>query len=265
MEYSHLLILGLVQGLTEFLPVSSSAHLILLPRLAGWEDQGLVFDIFAHLGSLVAVLLYFRKDLMRIVPDWANSLHRPSATGDGRICWYLIIATFPSAVAGLLLFEIVSTIFRNPLLIACTSIFFALVLWLADTTGKRVRKEQHLSIMDAVWIGMAQVLSLVPGTSRSGITMTAGLFLGLDRHTAARFSFLLALPTILLAGSYDVYKYFQAGTEADPAALAVIVTASVVSSWCAIHFFLTLIERTGMLPYVLYRLLLGGVLLYLYW
>ena len=264
MEYSHLLILGLVQGLTEFLPVSSSAHLILLPRLAGWEDQGLVFDIFAHLGSLVAALLYFRKDLARIVPDWANSLHRTSVTGDGRICWYLIIATFPSAVAGLLLFETVSTIFRNPLLIACTSIFFALVLWLADTTGKRVRKEQHLSIMDAVWIGMAQVLSLVPGTSRSGITMTAGLFLGLDRHTAARFSFLLALPTILLAGSYDIYKYLQAGTDADPVALAVILTASAVSSWGAIHFFLTLIERTGMLPYVIYRLLLGGVLLYLY-
>ena len=264
MEYSHLLILGLVQGLTEFLPVSSSAHLILLPRLAGWEDQGLVFDIFAHLGSLVAALIYFRTDLARIVPDWATTLHRPSAVKDGRICWYLIIATVPSAVAGLLLYETVATVFRSPLLIACTSIFFALVLLLADYRGKRVRQERHLSLMDAVWIGMAQVLSLVPGTSRSGITMTAGLFLGLDRRTAARFSFLLALPTITLAGGYDIYKYLQGGEQADPAALAVILTASAVSSWCAIRFFLALIERTGMLPYVIYRLLLGGVLLYLY-
>ncbi|MGH8120568.1 MAG: undecaprenyl-diphosphate phosphatase, partial [Gammaproteobacteria bacterium] len=216
MDYSHLLILGLVQGLTEFLPVSSSAHLILVPRLAGWEDQGLVFDIFAHLGSFIAVLLYFHKDLARILPAWANNLHRPFSAGDGRIFWYLLIATFPSAVAGLLLYETVATMFRNPLLIACTSIFFALLLWLADYTGKRMRKEHHLSLVDAVWIGMAQVLSLVPGTSRSGITMTAGLFLGLDRHTAARFSFLLALPTILLAGGYDIYKYLQGGAAVDP-------------------------------------------------
>jgi len=265
LDYSHLLILGLVQGLTEFLPVSSSAHLILLPRLAGWEDQGLVFDIFAHMGSLLAVLLYFRKDLARIVPAWASNLHRPSAAGDGRLCWYLMIATIPSAIAGLLLYEIISTVFRNPLLIACTSIFFALVLLLADCTGKRIRTEQHLSLVDAIWIGLAQALSLVPGTSRSGITMTAGLFLGLDRHTAARFSFLLALPTILLAGGYDIYKYVQAGTGGDPAALAVILAASAVSSWCAIRFFLALIERTGMLPYVIYRLLLGAALLYLYY
>lgn len=264
MDYSHFFILGVVQGLTEFLPVSSSAHLILLPRLAGWEDQGLVYDIFAHLGSLVAVLFYFRKDLARIVPDWAATLHRPSAAGDGRICWYLMIAIFPSAVAGLLLYDTVATVFRNPLLIACTSIFFALVLLLADYTGKRSRQEHNLSLLDAVWIGMAQALSLVPGTSRSGITMTAGLFLGLDRHTAARFSFLLALPTILLAGGYDIYKYLQAGSAADPVALSVILIASAASSWCAIRFFLALIERTGMLPYVIYRLLLGGVLLYLY-
>lgn len=264
MAYSHLLLLGLVQGLTEFLPVSSSAHLILMPRLAGWEDQGLVFDIFAHLGSLIAVLLYFRKDLERIVPDWANTLHRPTTARDGRLCWYLMIATVPSAVVGLFLYETVATVFRSPLLIACTSIFFALVLWLADYTGKRMRQEHHLSLMDAIWIGMAQVLSMVPGTSRSGITMTAGLFLGLDRHTAARFSFLLALPTILLAGGYDIYKYLQGGAKADPGALAVILIASAVSSWFAIRFFLALVERTGMLPYVIYRLLLGGTLLYLY-
>lgn len=264
MDYSHFLILGLLQGLTEFLPVSSSAHLILLPRLAGWEDQGLVFDIFAHLGSLVAVLFYFRKDLTRIVPDWFNSLQQPSTVKDGRICWYLIIATIPSAIAGLLLYEIVSTMFRSPLLIACTSIFFALLLLLADSAGKRIRQEHNISLMDAVWIGMAQVLSLVPGTSRSGITMTAGLFLGFDRHTAARFSFLLALPTIMLAGGYDIYQYVQAGSAADPGALAIILIASAVSSWFAIRFFLALIERTGMLPYVIYRLLLGMVLLYLY-
>lgn len=264
MDYSQLLILGLVQGLTEFLPVSSSAHLILMPRLAGWQDQGLMFDVFAHVGSLLAVLLYFRRDLARILPDWASTLHRPAAAADGRIFWYLLIAVLPSAVAGLLLYETVATVFRNPLLIACTSIFFALLLWCADYTGKRARREHHLGLMDAIWIGLAQVLSLVPGTSRSGITMTAGLFLGLDRHTAARFSFLLSLPTIMLAGGYDIFKYMQGGEAIDAGAVAVIVTASAVSSWCAIRFFLALIERTGMLPYVVYRLLLGATLLYLF-
>jgi len=264
LDYLHLLILGLVQGLTEFLPVSSSAHLILLPKIAGWPDQGLAYDVFAHLGSLIAVITYFRNDLLRIIPAGVNSLRGGPASNDARLCWYLIIATVPIAIVGLLFHEVISTVFRNPLLIACTSIIFALILWLADVMGGRCRNESSLVMKDAVWIGMAQALALVPGTSRSGITMTAGLILGLDRHAAARFSFLLSLPAIGLAGGYEMYQYFQPGTETDAFAFIIVLTASAVSSWCAIKFFLALIERTGMLPYVIYRLFLGAVLFYLF-
>ena len=264
MDYLHLFILGLVQGLTEFLPVSSSAHLILLPKIAGWQDQGLAYDVFAHLGSLIAVVIYFWNDLKRIVPAWAGSLRGRPITSDVRLCWYLLIATVPISMAGFLFYKIISTVFRDPLVIACTSIVFALILWFADIMGKRLRNENSLLMKDALWIGMAQMLALMPGTSRSGITMTAGLILGLDRQAAARFSFLLAIPAIGLAGVYEMYQYIQPGTETDLVAFAIVVGASAVSSWCAIRFFLALINRTGMLPYVIYRLLLGAVLFYLF-
>ncbi|MBI4006427.1 MAG: undecaprenyl-diphosphate phosphatase [Gammaproteobacteria bacterium] len=264
MDYLHFLILGLVQGLTEFLPISSSAHLILLPKIAGWQDQGLAYDVFAHLGSLIAIVIYFWNDLLRILPAWAGSLRGRPVTHDVRLCWYLLIGTVPIAIAGLLFYEFVSTEFRSPLLIACTSVVFALLLWWSDVAGKRLRNESNLLIKDAVWIGMAQALALVPGTSRSGITMTAALVLGLDRKTAGRFSFLLALPAIALAGGHEMYRYFQLGTETDPVAFILVLVSSAFSSWCAIKFFLTLIERTGMLPYVIYRLLLGVVLFYLF-
>lgn len=264
MDYLHLLILGLVQGLTEFLPISSSAHLILLPRLAGWEDQGLAYDIFAHLGSLTAVIVYFRADLARIIPPWLASVQGAGLSPEARMGWYLILATAPIALCGLLFYSTISTVFRSPLIIACASLFFALLLLLADMKGKRNRNQGSITLSDAVWIGLAQALALVPGTSRSGVTMTAGLVLGLQRQAAARFSFLLSLPTILLAGAHQILRFIQNGSEAEIVGLVIIFSASAVSSWGAIKFFLALIERTGMLPYVIYRLLLGGVLLYLY-
>ncbi len=260
MDYLHLLILGLLQGLTEFLPISSSGHLILLPQLAGWNDQGIAYDIFAHLGSLTAVIIYFYSDLSRLVPAWVRSLHGGRMTQDARIGWYLILATIPIAVAGLLFYNIISTQFRNPLIIAGATVFFGLLLLFADLKGKRNRDHTSVTLRDALWIGLAQAFALIPGTSRSGVTMTAGLLLGLKRQEAARFSFLLALPTIFLAGAHQVLKFIQNGSEADMIGLAIIFTASAVSSWAAIKFFIALIERTGMLPYVIYRLLLGTFL-----
>jgi undecaprenyl-diphosphatase len=257
LDYFHLIILGLVQGLTEFLPISSSAHLILLPEIAGWQDQGLAYDIAAHTGSLIAVLVFFRKDFSRFTLAWINSLNGGQVTQDAQLFWYILLATIPVAVAGVLLYDMVATTFRNPLIIASASIMFGFLLWWADVKGRGVRKEHGLRLKDAIIIGTAQILSLVPGVSRSGITMTAGLMLGFDRYTSARISFYLAVPTILLASCYEVYTYFKDVTNIDMAAFLMIVVTSGVSAWLAIRFFIALIERTGMLPYVIYRVLLG--------
>lgn len=263
MEYLQLVLLGIVQGVTEFLPISSSAHLILLPQLAGWQDQGLVYDIAAHIGSLVAVMFYFRQDITRFSTAWLGSLQGQASDQDARIAWYIILATLPVAVAGLVSYETVATHFRNPALIAGASIAFGLLLWWADARGKRIRNQQNLQIRDAVIVGFAQVLALVPGVSRSGITMTAGLMLGLDRQTTARFSFYLAIPVIILAGGFEVYRYFAmeiSGT--DPLAFMLVMIVSGISAWLTIRLFLALLEQTGMLPYVIYRICLGVFLLY---
>ena len=257
MDYFHLFILGLVQGLTEFLPISSSAHLILLPEIAGWQDQGLAYDIAAHTGSLLAVLVFFRKDLSRFTVAWINSLQGGPVTQDAKLFWYILLATIPVAIVGMLFYDLVATTFRNPLIIASASIIFGLLLWWADIKGRCVRTENGLQLKDAMVIGTVQILALVPGVSRSGITMTAGLMLGFDRHTSARFSFYLAIPTILLAGCYEIYGYLEDVTHTDPMAFLLIAVTSGVSAWLAIKFFITLIERTGMLPYVIYRVLLG--------
>lgn len=260
----HLIILSLVQGLTEFLPISSSAHLILLPQLAGWTDQGLVYDIAAHVGSLAAVLLFFRRDITKFSVAWFNSLQGGTVTQDARIAWYLLLATIPVGIAGLLFYDIVATALRNPLIIAGATILFGLVLWWADIQGKRIRDQQGLRLRDAMLIGVAQILSLVPGVSRSGITMTAGLMLGLDRQTTARFSFYLAIPTIILAGGYEFYRLLENGADTDPTGFVIVILFSGISAWLAIKFFLSLLESTGMLPYVIYRIFLGAFLFYLY-
>jgi undecaprenyl-diphosphatase len=264
LDLLHLILLGLIQGLTEFLPVSSSAHLILLPKISGWEDQGLVYDVAAHLGSLIAVIAYFKKDLKRMVSAWIKSLSGKPENTDSVFMWYLIIATLPVAIIAYLFYDFVSLWLRDPLVIAIASIIFGLLLWWADASGKRLRNLDHVNLKDCIWIGLAQILSLIPGTSRSGITMTAGLMLGLDRTSAARFSFLLAVPTIMLAGGHEIYRFFILDIRIDPAAFCIILFVSAISAWCAIKLFLNLIEQTGMLPFVIYRLLLGTVLIYLF-
>jgi len=264
LDLFHLIILGIVQGFTEFLPVSSSAHLVLLPKLAGWKDQGLAYDIAAHLGSLIAVFIYFRSELHRIGIDWLRSLGGQTLTREACLCWYLIAGTLPIAAAGYLMYDTVATLFRSPVLIAVATITFGLLLWWADLTGKRARGEGQLALKDAIWVGLAQVLALIPGTSRSGITITAGLMLGLDRRSAARFSFLLAIPVILLAGGHEIYRFQILDADIDVPAFVAVLAVSAASAWLAIGIFLTLIERIGMLPFVIYRLALGVLLLYLF-
>ena len=262
MDILHAIILGLLQGLTEFLPISSSAHLILLPELAGWDDQGLLYDVGAHVGSLLALLIYLRKDLARMGAGWVASF----STGrnrDAELVWFLLIATVPICLAGLLFHQALDYL-RDPLVIAGATVLFGLLLWWADRRGKRARDLRGLGFRDAVVIGLFQALALIPGTSRAGITITAGLWLGLSREAASRFSFLLAIPTILLAAGYELLNASVSAAQVDWPALFTVSAVSFISAYLTIHWFLKLVERTGLLPYVIYRLALGGLLFALF-
>ncbi len=259
----HYLILGFVQGLTEFLPISSSAHLILLPHLFGWQDQGLAMDVAAHVGTLCAVIFYFRNDLKLMLGSWVTS--RFSFDEEhSRSLWYLIFATLPIAIAGLLSSEIIENYLRDPLVIAGATLFFGFMIYLADHFGKKTRTVSSLTIKDVLIIGAFQVLALIPGTSRSGITITAGLLLGMNRESAARFAFLLSIPTILLAGGYEGFKLAMSQEVVDWSGMFIVTLVSFGMAVITIHFFIKLLDRTGLLPYVIYRVLLGSLLVYIY-
>ncbi|NNG12933.1 MAG: undecaprenyl-diphosphate phosphatase [Halobacteria archaeon] len=264
MDNLQAIILALLQGLTEFLPISSSAHLILMPTLFGWEDQGLAFDVAVHVGTLLAVVAYFRHDLVRLLGAWLQSLTGKGITAEGRLAWLVLLGTVPVVLAGLLLHDLIETSLRSPLVIALTTIVFALLLGWADRNSRYLRDEYSLHLKDVLIIGLAQALALIPGTSRSGITMTAGLALGLTRSAAARFSFLLSIPVIALAGGYETKKLLQLAEPVAWDMLLLGTTVAGISAFLCIHFFLQLIERIGMLPFVVYRLLLGAVLLWVF-
>lgn len=263
MDILQIVILALVQGLTEFLPISSSAHLILVPVLTDWPDQGLAFDVAVHAGTLTAVVLYFRKELARMFVEWFASFGG-RLTADARLAWAVLIGTIPVGLAGLLFKDLIETQLRSPMVIAVATIVFGLLLWYADRTGKRSKSEYGLLLCDVLVIGLAQALALIPGTSRSGITITAGLMLGLKREAAARFSFLLSIPVIFLAGSLETVEYLSEATIHDAQPLLIGALISAVSAYACIHYFLKLLERIGMLPFVAYRLVLGAVLVVLF-
>jgi len=258
----QIIVLALVQGLTEFLPISSSAHLILVPYLTGWTDQGLAFDVAVHVGTLSAVVIYFRKEIRRMFSAWLVSLNGEH-TQDSKLAWGVLIATVPAGLAGLVFGDIISAYLRTSLVIAGTTLLFGMVLWYADRFGTRQRDEYSLSWKDIVIIGCAQAIALIPGTSRSGITITAGLMLGLTAPAAARFSFLLSIPIILLAGSRQTLLYLEVANAGEMKDLVYGAIISAFSAYLCIHFFLKLLERIGMTPFVIYRLLLGAVLLYI--
>jgi len=265
MDTLQTILLALLQGLTEFLPISSSAHLILLPRLLGWGDQGLAFDVAVHVGTLMAVMFYFRHDVQRLLGAWFGSCLTRQMNADARLAWLLLLGTVPVALGGLLLHDVVETYLRSPLVIALATIGFGVLLGLADRCGRQVRSEDSLTLSDVLWIGLAQALALVPGTSRSGITMTAALALGLTRTAAARFSFLLSIPVILMAGGFESLKLLQQSAPVAWGEILLGTAVAGVSAYLCIHFFMRLIERIGMLPFVLYRLLLGAFLLLLFY
>jgi len=202
MEIVQIIGLAIVQGVTEFLPISSSAHLILVSPLTGWPDQGLEFDVAVHLGTLSAVMLYFRDEIGRMFIAWLGSLSGNDSSPDSRLAWGVIIGTVPICIAGWLCKDLIEIYLRSPLVIAVTTLVFGLALWLADALGTRHRAIAEMRWPQYLLIGVAQVIALVPGTSRSGITITAALFLGFERDVAARFSFLLSIPVILLSSAF---------------------------------------------------------------
>ncbi len=273
MDFASILILALIQALTEFLPVSSSAHLVLAAKLLGWEYQGLSFDLALHFGTLLALLVYFRTDIVELVRDvlaWRPG--RPLSPGQ-RVALGITLATIPAGLAGLALGDAGALVLRHPVAIALNLIVFGVLLGLAERMSQRrhagVLADYHdpagdsfrqLSPWRAVLIGCAQALALMPGVSRSGATMTAGLFLGLDRAQAARYSFLLSIPIMLLA---SVHAAWESRHEAVAGIGDLLLGAalSAVAGWFVIHLFLGVIRRIGTLPFVLYRVLLGmGVL-----
>jgi len=262
-DYFHAFWLALIQGITEFLPISSSGHLVLLPKLLGWQDQGLAFDVAVHVGSLIAVLSYFRKDIGRIIIDWLRSVSGGPVTPYSRLAWSIAWATVMVGVAGLFMEDIINSWLRAPVPVAIATIGFALLLWWADRVGAKSRDIEKIGWRDVLMIGSAQVLALIPGTSRSGITITMGLAMGLTREAAARFSFLLAIPVIVLAGSWQTRNLVRSDhlVQWDVMVFATIVSGLV--AFACIHWFLGFLRRFSMLAFVIYRLILGVLILVL--
>ena len=257
MSYAHALVLGLVQGLTEFLPVSSSGHLILVPHVFGWPDQGLAVDAALHLGTLAALIAYFRGELIALA---TGALSR-------RLVLILTLATVPAGLAGLLFGKAVATNLRAPLLIAITTAFWGGVMWAADRRASPPAPGAGDPLERIGWprgmaVGLAQAIALIPGTSRSGITITTGLLAGLDRATAARFSFLLGIPITGAASLLKTVQLLEAGVPSGQGGpLAVAILTSFVSGWFAVWFLVRYLKQRSLLPFVVYRFVLSAAIL----
>jgi undecaprenyl-diphosphatase len=258
----HATVLGAVQGLTEVLPISSSAHLILIPRFLHWPESGLTFDVALHVGTFIALALYFWRDIVELCFSFfkgvtGRGLHTPAE----RLPFYIIAGTIPAAIAGKTLEEPIEQIFRsNPLFIAGFLVVFGLILAFADTTGAKRWKMDRITLQSALIIGLAQCLALLPGVSRSGITITAALLIGFNREAAARFSFLLSLPVVAGAAVLKLGHLVRHGipaTEAAPMAIGIVVSA--IFGYLSVAFLLRLVQRASLYPFVWYRLLAGCV------
>ncbi|MCR5084700.1 MAG: undecaprenyl-diphosphate phosphatase [Succinivibrionaceae bacterium] len=278
MTLTQIVVLALIQGLTEFLPVSSSAHLIFPSQMWNWPDQGLAFDVAVHIGTLLAVIIYYLSDLVKIGTYMVESVVRMHMTPLARVGWMLVAATIPAGIAGLVFEQQIATIGRSIEVIAYTTIGYGILLGVASVVnrklcwrtllkieGERADSLRHVTWPQAMVIGCAQALSIVPGTSRSGITLTAGLLLGLRPEAAARFSFLLAIPVIMASGLLEGYHIIETeGVVVDYTQMLLGVTISFFVAVCVIHLFMKFISRSGMGIFVFYRIVLGLVLLFFF-
>lgn len=257
----HILILALVQGITEFLPISSSGHLILTSQVMGWPDQGLIIDIAVHVGTLLAVMLYFWRDMVCVVIGVGQlAVFRTGV--EARLALNLIIATIPVVIVGFLAKSYIETYLRSAEVIAWTTLVFGVVLWLADRFGLTIRRIEHLGVFNALFLGVAQVLALVPGTSRSGITITAARILGMERSEAARFSMLMSVPTIVGAGLLIGLDLYDSGDDVLQADAFLAVGLSFVTALIAIWGLMAWLRRSGFAPFVIYRIFLAAGLFY---
>lgn len=258
MSYLEAFFLALIQGLTEFLPISSSAHLILPSAILGWEDQGLAFDVAVHVGTLAAVVIYFRREVVTLLRAFFGSIFQGERSKESKLAWMIVLATIPACIFGFFMKDIVELYLRSAWVIATTTIIFGLLLWYVDKNSRLSDDEYQADWKKSLFIGLAQAVAVIPGTSRSGATITAALYLGFTREAAARFSFLMSIPIIVLAGGYLGLKLVTSGEPIHFGFLMTGIITSFISAYICIHFFLKLISKMGMTPFVIYRLLLGG-------
>ncbi|MCL6417136.1 undecaprenyl-diphosphate phosphatase [Aestuariirhabdus sp. Z084] len=264
MDVFQIIVLALIQGISEFLPISSSAHLILPSQILGWADQGLAFDVAVHIGSLAAVVTYFRHDLVQLISGCQQSLVTREINAESRLSLMLVLGTIPAVLFGLVVsVSGFDDAMRSIFIIATTTLIFGVLLGFAE----RFIRGESMDAMgwkQALLIGIAQALAIIPGTSRSGITITAALLLGFSREVAARFSFLLSIPIIVAAGTLKIAQLIQQADPVDWSVLVLGVLLSGVSAWLCIKWFLAVINRIGMMPFVIYRIVLAGVLFAIY-
>ncbi len=262
MLIEQIIVLALIQGITEFLPISSSGHLILVPALTGWLDQGLIVDVMVHMGSFLAVIAYFWRDILRLAVGGLNLL-RGRLTDDGRMAILILIGTIPAVAFGLFVKQtgLIDSV-RGPEIVAWNAIIFGVLLYLADRFGQTIRSMEHMTLVSAIIIGVAQAVAIMPGTSRSGITMTAARALGFTRPEAARFSFLLGVPAIAGAGVLVLGEAISEGAKISGDA---ILTGALTffTALAAIAFLMAIVKRYSLASFVIYRIILGTVLLYL--
>lgn len=258
----QIILLAVVQGLTEFLPISSSGHLVLAPYLLDWTDQGLAFDVAVHFGSLVAVCIYFRNDIIALLSGGVQLLGGKVQTPESRLALAIGLGTIPAAIGGLLFASWIEVNLRDPSVIVYTLAGYGVLMAIADRLGKSERNISGVGLKDALIIGCAQALALVPGTSRSGITITAARFLGFARQDAARFSFLLSAPVILLAASYKFLQLVTGDESVAWSQLGLGALVSCVVAYLSIEFFMRFVARIGLAPFAIYRLILAAIILY---
>ena len=262
MSILHIVVLTLVQGITEFLPISSSGHLVLVPIFTGWPDQGQIIDVAVHVGTLGAVVLYFWRDvfaMLRGIVITARGRKDPYA----KLAGLIALATIPVFVAGYLLKYYGVDGLRSLSVVAWTTLGFGIVLWLSDKVGMTLRRVEHLGVSDAIIIGFVQILALVPGTSRSGVTMSAARVLGMERGDAARFSMLLSIPTIIGAGTLSAIDLYRTGDLHLTVDAIFVAGFSLLTAMVAISFLMTWLKRSSFTPFAIYRIFLGSGLLWL--
>lgn len=262
MDAIQAIVLAIVQGVSEFLPISSSGHLILVPHFFGWPDQGLAFDAAIHMGTLAAVISFFRRELFGMTRGFVRSVLQGQHTVESRLAWGVLLGTVPVGIVGLAFNGWIEANLRSPLFVAGTLSFWGIVMYLADRLGRQNREEFSIGWREAVLIGCAQALALMPGTSRSGITMSAGLALGLTRSAAARFSFLLAVPATAMAGAYELLKLLRSPEVVDWQDMGLGIAVSAAVGYACIAWLLRLLPKTGLLPFTLYRLFLAAVIVW---